>query len=201
MKHYPMRTNYRVFVIAVAGLLTFFGIGTGRQIESWSYENLLKEADLVVIARAVSTVPSKDKWEAGIFDRDRFKGLETTFELAIAFKGKSAGTFKVLHFQYKNPSRPLEDGPGLVSFLSEPLSVDVGQSGKTGEEGWRTLQPTKSKSLMPVPEYLLFLKKRADDRFEAVSGQVDPNSSVRTLLLKKESLRSHRRGLQQRPDQ
>jgi len=32
------------------------------------------------------------------------------------------------------------------------------------------------------PEYLLFLKERKDGRYEAVSGQIDPEFFVRTLF-------------------
>lgn len=109
-----------------------------------------------------------DRWDADVFDSDGFTGVETTFELAALLKGKSANSFKVLHFQYKNSSIPFEDGPGLVSFLAEPLSVGIRRSGETEEEGPKTLEPTKSKNLKPAPEYLLFLKRRADGRFEAV---------------------------------
>jgi hypothetical protein len=176
MKHYTVRMKFRVFVTAIAASLSLSAISSARKIEIWPYEKLLKEADLVVIARAVSKVATDDS--------DGFSGVETTFELAAVIKGKSANSFKVLHFQYKNPSRPFEDGPGLVSFFTEPLSVGIRRSGVTEEEGPKTLEPTKSKSLKPAPEYLLFLIRRADGRFEAVSGQVDPNSSVRTLVKK-----------------
>jgi len=184
MKHYTVRMKFRVFVTAIAASLSLSAISSARKIEIWPYEKLLKEADLVVIARAVSKVATDDRWDANVFDSDGFSGVETTFELAAVIKGKSANSFKVLHFQYKNPSRPFEDGPGLVSFVTEPLSVGIRRSGVTEEEGPKTLEPTKSKSLKPAPEYLLFLIRRADGRFEAVSGQVDPNSSVRTLVKK-----------------
>lgn len=182
MKHYTVRMNFRVIVTSIAASLSLSSISSARKIEIWPYEKLLKEADLVVIARAVSKVATDDRWNADAFDGDGFTGVETTFELATVLKGRSANSFKVFHFQYKNPSRPFEDGPELVSFLTEPLSVGIRRSGETEEEGPKTLEPTKSKSLKTAPEYLLFLKRRADGRFEALSGQVDPNSSVRTLF-------------------
>lgn len=187
MKHYTVRMNFRVFVTAIAASFSLSSISSARKIEIWPYEELLKEADLVVIARAVSNLATDDKWNSDVFDSDRFTAVETTFELATVLKGKSVNSFKVLHFQHRNPSRPFEDGPRLVSFLVRPFSVGIRpvgirRSGETKEEGPKTLEPTKRKSLMPAPEYLLFLKRRTDGRFEAVSGQVDPNSSVRTLF-------------------
>ena len=179
--------NFRVFVTAIAASFSLSSISSARKIEIWPYEELLKEADLVVIARAVSNLATDDKWNSDVFDSDRFTAVETTFELATVLKGKSVNSFKVLHFQHRNPSRPFEDGPRLVSFLVQPFSVGIRpvgirRSGETKKEGPKTLEPTKRKSLMPAPEYLLFLKRRTDGRFEAVSGQVDPNSSVRTLF-------------------
>ena len=184
MKHYTVRMDFKVFVTAIAASFSLSSISSARKIEIWPYEKLLKEAELVVIARAVSKLATDDKWNSDVFDSDGFTAVETTFELATVLKGKSVNFFKVLHFQYRNPSRPFEDGTGLVSFLAEPLSVGIWRNGETKAEGLKTLEPTKRKSLMPAPEYLLFLKRRTDGRFEAVSGQVDPNSSVRTLFQK-----------------
>jgi len=177
-----MRMKNRIFATAVAIVFGLSAISSARQIEIFPYEKLLKEADLVVIARAVSTVPSEDKWEAAIFERDRFAGLETTFEVATVLKGKSADSFKLLHFQYKARAKPFNDGPAMVSFLTEPLSIDIRPTRKIDDEGLERLEPLKRKSSTSAPEYLLFLKRRADGRFEAVSGQVDPDSSVRTLF-------------------
>lgn len=171
--------------IPATTIAVIFGLSaasSARQIENWPYEKLLKEADLVVIAHAVSTAPSEDKWEGDLFAHDRFIGLETTFELVTVLKGQSADDFKLLHFQYKNQSKPFNDGPGLVSFLTEPLSVDIIRSNDSDDEGLKRLESMKRSRLTSAPEYLLFLKRKADGRFEAVSGQVDPNSSVRTLF-------------------
>ncbi|MGB1889004.1 MAG: hypothetical protein ACPHOK_05305, partial [Akkermansiaceae bacterium] len=106
-----------MIVTAIAASLSLSSISSARKVEIWPYEKLLKEADLVVIACAVSKVATDDRWDADVFDSDGFTGVETTFELATVLKGKSGNSFKVLHFQQRNPSRPFEDGPRLVSFL------------------------------------------------------------------------------------
>lgn len=177
-----MRMKNRILTIIGGLTLALSAVSSARQIEAWAYEKLLQEADLVVIARAVSTVPSIDQWKAAIFDRNRFRGLETTFELATTLKGQSADSFKMLHFQYKKKSKPFNDGPGFVSFLIEPLSVDTKRSSDTDGKGPKKLKLIKRESLSSAPEYLLFLKRKVDGRFEAVSGQVDPDSSVRALF-------------------
>ena len=172
----------RATITAIAGILCFSSISSARQVEDWPYERLLKEADVVVVARAVSTVRSKDKWEAAVFEANRFVAFETTFESAAVLKGELADTFKVLHFQYRSGSTLFNDGPGLVTFLTKPLSLETGKAVRPGKGESKKLRPVKSMSLTSAPEYLLFLKKRPDGRFEAVSGQVDPEFSVRTLF-------------------
>ena len=149
-----------------------------RKVEHWSYDRLFKEADLVVIARAASSRPCKDNWSERFFEQDRFQGLEATFEVASTLKGQVPETFKLLHFKYKPDETPYNDGPGLVSFLSRSLSIDVREAGDPGSSG---LEPVR-KRMVSAPEYLLFLKKRKDGRYEAISGQMDPDVSVRTLF-------------------
>ena len=87
---------------------------------------------------------------------------------------------KLLHFQYKAGERPYNDGPSLVSFSTKPISID----NKVSEVERETLKnlERKSQSTTGSPEYLLFLKKRNDGRYEAVSGQLDPTFSARILL-------------------
>ena len=166
-----MKKKTRIFTKTIAALFALSAMASASKIEQWPYGKLHEEADIVAVARAVSTVPSGDKWEAAGFEKDRFKGVETTLELAHAFKGKPADSFKLLHFQYKDPSASCNDGPGLVSFLTGARPND-GRQG--GGESMPEIQGDS-------PEYLLFLKKRADGRFEPVSGQVDPDASVRML--------------------
>ena len=104
--------------------------------------------------------------------------METTFESGAVLKGKWPESLKVLHFQYKPASTRYDDGPGLVTFCKDPLAPSTRRSRVAGEgdlEGLERRVETRA------PEYLLFLKKRADGRFEAVAGQVDPDSSVRVL--------------------
>ena len=54
MKHYTVGINFRVIVTAIAASLSLSSISSARKVEIWPYEKLLKEADLVVIACAVT---------------------------------------------------------------------------------------------------------------------------------------------------
>ena len=143
--------------------------GWARKVEDWPYDRLFKDADVVVIARAVSSVECKDEWNERFFDGSRFQGLETTFEVASTLKGKSPESLKLLHFRYKRETTAYEDGPGLISFLTKPLSTKVKKRGEVLGE----LVPLRA-SKSSRPEHLLFLRLRKDGRYEAISGQMVP---------------------------
>ncbi len=176
----------RTIATGLAGIFFYSSIGSARKVENWKHEQLLQEAGLVIIARAVSTIRSEDKWEATRFDAKRFVGLETTFKPGSALKGKAPSSLKELHFQYKPGFSPYNDGPELVTFTTKPLTSDTPQNGASGEGVLKEFKPLKRRVETAAPAYLLFLQKRPDGRFEAVSGQIDPNSSVR--LLSKEGI-------------
>lgn len=150
--------------------------GWARKLEHWPYDRLLENADVVVIARAITTDKSADKWNEQFFDGARFQGLETTLEVVSTLKGKPPEPLKLLHFQYKPEATVYDDGPGLVVFLNKPRQTAVDKHvDRSGE-----LRPL-SASRSSHPEYLLFLKLRKDGRYEAVSGQTDPNLSARSV--------------------
>lgn len=135
-----------------------------RRIEDWPYERLLKEADVVVIARPMSTkatgkVSTANPWEAN------FVEVETAFEVESALKGKVEGNkLTLLHYRLE-PGAQIVNGPLLVKFRTRGLRLDT----------------PKAKAQLGQPSYLLYLKKRADGRFEPLSGQVDPELSVREM--------------------
>ena len=86
-------------------------------------------------------------------------------------KGKAEGEhIKVLHFKFGEVRKGFEgrgtyDGPQLVKFRPGPVTVGAGPS----------------KRVVAKPEYLLFLKKMKDGRYEPVSGQIDPVDSIRMV--------------------
>jgi hypothetical protein len=139
------------------------GIGAsfapGRPIGIWRYEDLLKEADLVVIAKAVGTADTEDALKSDF--AVEFVGMDTSFEVQGTLKGNAPGKLVVLHYRIKNGGSP-PNGPMLVTFRTNA------EAGKGG-------------ALSLPPEYLLFLKRRTDGRYEAVTGQIDPVLSVRSV--------------------
>jgi hypothetical protein len=169
-----MRQNCIVGWLSVGILLVAVPAADARRLPDWPYDRLLKEADLVVVAAAVKSEPAADKLEGDYaFELD---GINTRFTVKAVLKGEAPkGDLTVLHYQMGRlkPGKTEDDqmyaaksGPDLVTFRAEPLRVRVGGSGTE----------------MPAPEYLLYLKKRADGRYEPVSGQFDPDLSVREIF-------------------
>jgi len=180
-----MKTLTAICVVIVLSSLLMPPAGSARKVDSWPYDRLFMEADLVVIASAQATSPFKEKWPEELFDKDRFEGVSTVFGASSsALKGDAPPRINVVHFKYREGAQPYNDGPGLVSFFREPLLVEVREQSKKNEEGTlEELAPvSKRRRLVSQPEYLLFLEKREDDLYEPVSGQLDAAFSVRALF-------------------
>jgi hypothetical protein len=156
---------HRLVLLAVVAALLFAGLADARLIEPWPYKRLLEEADVVVIATALS---SKDNGEVTKFKswETEFLGVETTFTVEVVLKGKLEGDkLTVLHYRLKGGTC-IVNGPLLVSFRTRGIMI----------------RTKEMKAGLGRPSYLLFLKKTADGRYEAVSGQVDPALAVREMF-------------------
>lgn len=155
-------------ITTLLAILTLTPFAPARQIESWSYERLFKESDLVVIATAKGTADTNDappdnRWKSALV------GQQTTFAIDAVLKGNApAAPLAVLHFKLK-PGVVTQDGPLLVSFRTKGPTIEGGGS-------------VKYKAQLGTPQYLLFLKTAADkERFAPVSGQTDPELSVKEI--------------------
>jgi len=150
-------------VLAVAFVITTSA--AARQIESWPYERLFKEADLIVIASAEETTTTEDR-ASGVRLKDVLIGQNTTFKVISVLKGKTGdGPLTILHFKVKDG---IQNMNGLVAFRTKPVVVSGGK------------RLTYEASL-GTPQYLLFLKVSEKGRFEPLSGQTDPRLSVREI--------------------
>jgi len=142
-----------------------------RGLENWPYERLFKQADLVVIAEGTAAGDSGEKMKVGGWETELL-GVNTTFLIKHTLKGKHEGEqMKVFHLRLP-PEVLFQNGPLLVSFRTKGLTIAT--KGGKGPDGAGTMS-------IPRPEYMLFLKKRKDGRYEAVSGQVDPLLSVKEM--------------------
>jgi hypothetical protein len=145
------------------------GPAAGRLVESWSYDRLFKEADLVVIAVPAGEEKADDAFGERPWHLD-VVGLNTTFDIKHTLKGEAEGEqVKMLHFRFADPPKGkrvvIDDGPEFVAVRRKSLTV---------REGDRPLH-------LWAPEYLLFLRRLKDGRYEPVSGKVDPKFAVREL--------------------
>ncbi len=140
-------------------------VGGARGLENWPYEKLFKEAELVVIAEATASSDSGEVVKLGGWSVD-FTGVNTTFKVKHTLKGKAAGdTLRVLHFRLKEGVL-VQNGPLLVRF-------------RTRRGPW--IKTKSMKLSVPRPDYLLFLKKARDGRYEPVSGRIDPELSAKEI--------------------
>ena len=153
-----------ILIVATAPL-------NARLSRAWSYAQLREASDLVVLAKPVSNTATKD-----IFNKEEseYQGIDTEFEVIDIVKGAIvAKIFKVLHFALK-PGGGDADGMSVVSFRLKPLTLDV----LTKPEQSEHRAGTRALIQLTAPEYLLFLKKRSDGRYEPVTGQMDASISV-----------------------
>src|SRR5262245_35918189 len=107
-----MGTRFPLAVLGAACLLLCPSAAPGRLVKKWSYDQLLKEADLVVIAVAVRTEPAEDappdhSWPLELVAQ------KTTFKVRGTLKGKAEGEqIEVLHFKIGGPKKGFEKSVG-----------------------------------------------------------------------------------------
>jgi hypothetical protein len=85
---------------ASLGLCFIPSASDARLLEHWPYDKLMKKSDLVVIAKAIKSEDTADRYLEHSWARE-FAGVDTTFEVKQALKGKVDGKeIKVLHFKW-----------------------------------------------------------------------------------------------------
>jgi hypothetical protein len=158
-------------LVLFAGLLLATGTSYARSMRAWTYDDLLKESDLVVIASVVDTkvVPTTDDLSANGLGRSGYhiQQLETVFLVKVVLKGKhQQKRLDLVHFRYDpKVNEPILNGPTLIEF---PNSDQIAKSIEGNKRGYGK-------------DYLLFLKLRKDGKCGPVTGQVDPLFSIREL--------------------
>jgi hypothetical protein len=170
--------RWQILLLGFAvGLCGYPSPSPARPVESWPYDKLMKKSDLAVFAEALKTEPASDTPPEHHWPR-KFVAQNTTFQVKYVLKGKAQkGQIKVLHFRFGGqkediaPQDVLGDiiinGPNFVAFRTKA----VGTTGRC----WKPVRP--------APEYLLFLRRLKDGRYEPVSGQIDPVLSVREVAI------------------
>ena len=134
-------------IVASLLILTVALLAQARLMRTWSYQELYDQADLVVIAKPISTQDTAEKATLPNISPDvHVVGLSTEFDIRLVMKGdKSAKKAKLHHYRLTDPKQLMFNGPNLASLDAK--------------------QPTR---------FLLFLHAEADGRCSPVSGQTDP---------------------------
>lgn len=144
-----MKKYLPVLLVLAAPLLA-----QARTMKLWSYQELYDKADLVVIAKPVSSVDTAERTELPTM-KIPVVGLSMEFDIRLVMKGdKDAKKVTLHHYRVADPNRPYLNGPSLVLIDNGPNSVS-----------FDSRHPER---------YLLFLHREADGRYSPVSGQVDP---------------------------
>jgi len=164
---------YTAFIACLVSVPTV----SARKIADWPYQKLLDDADVVVIAYAGSTTPNGRTWEEEHFEQKHFKGVDTTIQVITSLKGKPPRVLTLRHFVYTKNHAVFNDGPGLVSFITDPMSVEISFPEQTQPD-----HELKGLTRISKPQYLLFLKRVGDGEFEPISGQLDADLSARALF-------------------
>jgi hypothetical protein len=161
-----------VFALAAHGVVA-------RVHERWPAAKLAERADVVVIARFISTKDAKNTDKAPEPFPD-LVGVESTFRVLAVIKGKlERKQIVVFHFRYPKAARH-EKGANNVSRDADEVKARLVSFRQTPDIDGPCLLRFEPDPDDP-PRYLMFLKKRKDGRYECVSGQVDPNVSVNKL--------------------
>lgn len=138
-------------------LVSTCSVVLGRVSTRLPYDELTRQADLIVIATPLSVRDTGQKTTIPGIRRGNDPvpaiGMETTFDVVAVLKGDSGGKKIVLyHLREENPPKVSANGPALASF-----------------------DPGKKK------RYLLFLKHEKDDQYSPAAGQLDPADTVKDL--------------------
>jgi len=145
--------------------IVIYGFCLARPVQSFSYKKMSSDANLVVIASPIETKELDEIIDLpGIMQDNKpikAKGLETTFEVSVCFRGKLEKVQKskiVLHHYrlVEPPQGIIVNGPDLLNFKPADRS-----------------------------QYLMFLKQAADGRYEPYNGQTDQDISIEKLRMSK----------------
>lgn len=134
--------------ILLVCLWMIFGLpytGDARITKAWRYQEMFEKADLVIIARVVTTKDTEER--SKVLNTLDVIGVITDFKSHLVLKeDKSIEKFQLHHYRVASNAddAAMANGPNLIRFSFEH------------------------------PAFLLFLTKEADGRYAPVTGQEDP---------------------------
>lgn len=157
MKPPNLKSTFAVLLCLVLCVVTC----VARVVPLWPYDKLVAESDVVAIIEPVENKPAVDEFPGGAGNPKRpFTATDTRFKVHTVLKGVATNELTVLHFA-------LSPSTNLSVLMNGPSSIKFLVGGVTDFQ-----QPR---------EWIAFLKKRNDGRFEPVTGHYDPVYSFREL--------------------
>ncbi len=162
------------FLVVLTLIAMVAGYSSARLSRAWTHEDLLKESDFVGLLEPVSNKPTTDIFAIDVSDggKVRYTGVDTRFRITALFKsdGKADKELTVLHFSDEHTKEAVVNGPSFVYFPVGPLDYQK----KFVKDGKDYVNITVHQG---APLLLAYLKRRADGRYEPVSGQEDADDS------------------------
>jgi hypothetical protein len=160
----PVRLSISmIFVVVLATMLS------ARPVRVWNQQELFDESDFVAIVTADHpvSVPNTHEFLTSNKHMDEYlQQHESTLTVHAVLKGDRAlKSVALVHFLKRTSIKwGMENGPNYV-WMATP----------TNDE--------QIKDQERKPNYLVYLRSRADSKFEPVTGQMDPADSVVRLIL------------------
>ena len=136
--------------------------------EPWLYDQLQAQSDVILVGRLHRTTPHNLPCKE--LELVPVSGETATFSVVLVIKGDITDkTLEVVHYLFR-PEAGVVNGPQLIEFKDQSITV-------------KEVKPVQSEAKydLGVPEYLMFLRKRSDGRYEPVSGQWNAVYSFREV--------------------
>jgi hypothetical protein len=187
-----MRFSQRYFVVVtvvVVGILAA-PLANARLTRAWTPEELRDESDFIGIIEPIANETVGEKLTIPLTPSGQLKlpGVNTRFHVEMTLKVTRASFLEViffwrrkppeevvvLHFQETDAALEVANGPNLVNFPLAPVEYEK-RTFKDKKEIANIHQSTAN------PQYLAFLRRRADGRYEPTTGQEDAMDSFREL--------------------
>jgi len=140
--------------------------------ESWPYELLVAQSDVVALVEPLENHPANDSMSNEAVSRRWYTAVDTRCKMRGILKGAIVGELTILHFSYA-PGASVDDGPIFVEFTIRPARPDFFEHSVI-KDGVKFTVPRS-------PVWLVFLKRRSDGRYEPVAGQDDADISFRCV--------------------
>jgi hypothetical protein len=159
------RTFLRALFASTIGLSPYIFVPVaagGRLMHPWTFQELAAKSDLIEIIEAIRDDSATDSFKPDSLSR--FVAINTCFRVHAVLKGEVEDKkITVLHFR---DEEDVANGPMCADF-----SFSVTYNEERFVDGKRVGSASSGDAHRPM--WLAFLKKRADGRFEPVTGHYD----------------------------